>query len=90
MKISVILVNYNGKKYNDACIKSVLDSTIGEQIQVVIVDNASTDDSLAALRDRWGGSEQIHIIALEKNFGFSRANNDGHNRENVPLSSEDR
>ena len=77
MKISVILVNYNGKKYNDACIKSVLDSTIGEQIQVVIVDNASTDDSLAALRDRWGGSEQIHIIALEKNFGFSRANNEG-------------
>ena len=77
MKISVILVNYNGKKYNDACIKSVLDSTIGEQIQVVIVDNASTDDSLAALRDRWGGREQIHIIALEKNFGFSRANNEG-------------
>lgn len=45
MKISVILVNYNRKKYNDACIASVLDSTIGERIQLVIVDNASTDDS---------------------------------------------
>lgn len=49
-KISVILVNYNGKEYNDKCIASILDSTISSQIQIVVVDNASTDDSLELLK----------------------------------------
>ena len=76
-KISVILVNYNGKKYNDTCIGSILRSTVSEQVQVVVVDNASTDGSLAALQDTWGSNGQVHLIALEENFGFSRANNAG-------------
>lgn len=76
-KISVILVNYNGMKYNDTCIRSILRSTVSEQIQVVVVDNASTDGSLAALRDTWGNSGQVELIALEENFGFSKANNVG-------------
>ncbi len=76
-KISVILVNYNGKKYNDTCIGSILRSTVSEQVQVVVVDNASTDGSLAALQHTWGSNRQVHLIALEENFGFSRANNAG-------------
>lgn len=76
-QISVILVNYNGKKYNDACIVSILNSTIKEQLQIVIVDNASTDGSLEALQEKWGAHEQVHIFALDDNYGFSRANNEG-------------
>lgn len=76
-RISVILVNYNGKKYNDACIRSVLNNTVRDQIQVVIVDNASTDGSLEALRDVWGQNKQVHIIVLDQNLGFSKANNEG-------------
>ncbi len=76
-QISVILVNYNGKKYNDACIASILGSTIREQIQIVVVDNASTDGSLEALRETWGEHGQVHILALDDNYGFSKANNEG-------------
>lgn len=76
-EISVILINYNGKKYNDACIASILNSTIAEYIQIVVVDNASTDDSLSALRDRWDDNEQVQILALDDNYGFSKANNEG-------------
>lgn len=76
-EISVVLINYNGIKYNDACIASILNSTIAECIQIVVVDNASTDDSLSALRDKWGGNEQMHIITLDDNYGFSKANNEG-------------
>lgn len=76
-KISVILVNYNGKEYNDKCIASILDSTISCQIQIVVVDNASIDDSLMALREKWGINEQVHILTLDKNYGFSKANNEG-------------
>lgn len=73
--ISVILVNYNGKQYNDKCIESVLASTIKEQLKVIVVDNASTDDSLMLLQKRWGEHEQVHIIALRENYGFAKANN---------------
>ena len=76
-KISVILVNYNGKEYNDKCIASILDSTISEQIQVVVVDNASTDDSLSMLYKNWESHEQVTILTLDKNYGFSKANNEG-------------
>ena len=75
--ISIILVNYNGKKYNDKCIESILKSTIASQLQIVIVDNASTDGSLKLLQDNWGKNSQITIISLDKNYGFSEANNVG-------------
>ena len=70
-KVSVILVNYNGKEYNDKCIRSILDSTIKSNIHVVVVDNASTDDSLTILRECWGMSQQVTILALDKNYGGS-------------------
>lgn len=76
-EISVILVNYNGKKYNDACINSILSSTIRDRMQIVVVDNASTDGSLEALRERWGEHEQVQILPLDDNYGFSKANNEG-------------
>ncbi len=76
-KISVILVNYNGKKYNDKCIESILRSTIASNLQVVVVDNASTDHSLELLQDRWKENSQVKIIPLDKNYGFSKANNVG-------------
>ncbi|MCM1134081.1 MAG: glycosyltransferase family 2 protein [Clostridium sp.] len=75
--ISVILVNYNGKKYNDKCIVSILNSTLKERIQVVVVDNASTDDSLLELENHWRDNEQVFILPLNKNYGFSKANNEG-------------
>lgn len=75
--IGVILVNYNGKQYNDKCIKSILNSTICEQIQIIIVDNASTDGSLEELRNQWDNNDQVHIIPLKENYGFSKANNEG-------------
>lgn len=76
-KVSVILVNFNGKKYNDKCIESILRSTIAPNLQVVVVDNASTDHSLELLQDRWKENSQVKIIPLDKNYGFSKANNVG-------------
>lgn len=76
-KIIVILVNYNGKEYNDKCIKSILNSTISEQIQIVVVDNASTDGSLEELEATWKEDDKVHILSLNQNYGFSKANNEG-------------
>lgn len=76
-EISIILVNYNGKEYNEQCIESLFESTISDRIQIVVVDNASADGSLEALERRFARDDRVHLIALDKNYGFSKANNEG-------------
>lgn len=76
-KICVILVNYNGKEYNDKCIDSIFNSTIVERIQIVVIDNDSSDGSRERLHKKWDCDERIHIIDLAENSGFAKANNIG-------------
>ena len=71
-QISVIIVNYNGKKYNDACIASILNSTIKEQLRIVVVDNFSTDDSLEALRGNGERTSRCIFLPSMITMGFLR------------------
>ncbi len=80
MKIAVILVNYNGKQYNTACIESLLvqkDKDDSYEIRIYVVDNASRDDSMQMIQERYGADERIETIPLDDNYGFSYANNMG-------------
>ena len=77
MKLAVILVNYNGKEYNEACIESVLADRIEGEMRIIVVDNASADDSVQSLRARYGSDERIVLEELDENYGFSYANNVG-------------
>lgn len=55
VKLAVILVNYNGKEYNEACIESVLGSRIDGRLRIVVVDNASADATHAGITGAvWG------------------------------------
>lgn len=80
MKLAVILVNYNGKKYNAACIDSILASTGIEAPKIIVVDNASQDDSMCRLEEQYRGRKQLELIRLDNNYGFSYANNVGMRR----------
>ena len=75
--ICVVLVNYNGKKYNEACIASILKSQCKEKLEIVVVDNASTDGSMGKLEELYAGTENVHLLYLKENYGFSKANNEG-------------
>lgn len=77
MKLAVILVNYNGKDYNEACIESVRANRIDGELRIIVVDNASEDGSMQALRERYGTEKQIELAQLNDNYGFSHANNVG-------------
>lgn len=77
MKLAVILVNYNGIKYNRACIDSVLASKGMEELRIIVVDNASQDDSMRLLEEQYAGDERLELIRLDDNYGFSCANNEG-------------
>jgi GT2 family glycosyltransferase len=69
--ISTIIVNYNAGAYLRTCVDSLLACPL--EIDVIVVDNYSVDDSLAALE----GLPRVQIIRNESNQGFAAACNIG-------------
>ncbi len=70
--LSVIIVNYNVKFYLEQCLVSVLRASEGLRVEVIVIDNCSTDGSVEYLRAHF---PQVICIANKDNIGFSRANN---------------
>ena len=70
-KIAVVIVNWNAGKYLAECLQSLLRQTLIPD-RVVIVDNASTDDSLKNLEETY---KEWEFIKLETNSGFAAGNN---------------
>ena len=50
MDVSVIIVNYNTRKLTGECIDSIFEKTSGITFEVIVVDNASQDDSIEIFR----------------------------------------
>lgn len=74
IKVGIVLVNYNGKNYNEECIDSILKSTY-KNIEVIVVDNASSDNSVKILKEKY--SNDIIVVETGLNLGFSGGNNVG-------------
>lgn len=72
---SVIIVNFNGGKMVLGAIASVLRQTIAERLEIIVVDNASTDASHVAIARLYPDS--VRLIRSEKNLGFAGGNNLG-------------
>ena len=73
MDVSVIIVNYNTSDLVQRCINSVLKQT-QSIFEIIVVDNASQDDSVKVLR-HYG--DKIKLIENNHNHGFGKANNQG-------------
>ena len=70
-ELSIITVNYNG--LNDTC--ALIDSiTFNEDMEVIVVDNGSTEDEAIILQDRY---PNIKVIRSGQNLGFAGGNNLG-------------
>jgi GT2 family glycosyltransferase len=69
--ISVLIVNHNGERYIARCLRSLGDIRLDE-LEVVVVDNASTDGSLDVLLRDFG---HLTILPQELNLGFGAATN---------------
>ncbi len=75
--ISIIIVNYNVKDFLFQCLKSIEKSEQSLNVEVIVVDNNSTDGSVNYLSPLF---PRVKFIALEENLGFGRANNLGFER----------
>jgi GT2 family glycosyltransferase len=71
--VSVVIVNYNGRRWIDDCLTAVL-SQQDVQPEVIFVDNASTDGSVEYVGERFPA---VRIVALQENTGFAGGNNAG-------------
>lgn len=79
MDLSIVIPNYNTKKLLRKCLQSIEQESkrVKEQeIEVIIVDNGSTDSSVDYLK-RVADGKKIQIILLGENWGFARAVNQG-------------
>lgn len=72
-RASIIVLAWNGEKYLDACLRAVLAQT-DETVEVLVVDNASTDGSAAIARNF---APRVTLIQNETNLGFAGGNNVG-------------
>ena len=91
VKFSICIPNYNYGKYLGDTIQSVLDQT-HQHFEIVVADNASTDDSLDVVRSF--KDERIRIIENQYNIGFApnldRATEPARYPHMILLSSDDR
>ena len=71
--VVVIVVNYNSGPWLERCVSSVLSSDY--PLQLYIVDNASSDQSVDKCRSLLGQFENFHLIENQTNLGFAKANN---------------
>lgn len=75
MDVSVIIVNYNTAQITKNTIASLFEKTEGLEYEVIVVDNASSDNSKQLLAESFGN--RINYLQLNNNIGFGRANNVG-------------
>lgn len=76
--VSVVAINWNAGPYIAGCIRSVLESSY-KNIEIILVDNHSTDGSLEALRASFNGGHpaRMSVIENDRNYGAARALNQG-------------
>jgi len=74
MKLAIIIVNYNTALLTSACIKAILKEDYSFDYEIVVVDNASSDDSVALLRSDW---PEVKVINNEENLGLAAGVNIG-------------
>jgi GT2 family glycosyltransferase len=72
--LSVLIVNWNGVVILEDCLRSVFATPLGIRLEVVVIDNASSDGSQEMVRLEF---PQVRLIENADNRGFSAANNQG-------------
>ena len=71
-KVIIVILNWNGRKYLEQFLPSILSSTYSN-LEIVVADNGSDDDSVSYLKSKFNS---VRIIQLEKNFGFAKGYNE--------------
>ena len=80
-KVAVVILNWNGKALLERFLPSVIRYTTHADVELVVADNGSTDDSIVFLQSVY---PQIVRIVLPENYGFA----DGYNKALKEVEAE--
>lgn len=72
-KVSIVIPNYNGRGFLEDCLNSLRKQTL-DDLQILVVDNGSEDDSCQLIREKY---PEVDLIELGTNTGFCGAVNAG-------------
>jgi len=72
-KVSILIITWNGRHHLEMCLSSVK-NLIYPNIEIIVVDNGSTDDSIEFLRKNY---PEVKIVHNKTNLGFAGGNNAG-------------
>ena len=77
-EITTVFIILNYKTYKDTLIlvDSLLEQDLGNR-RIIIIDNASPNESYEILNDKYGDNDKVDVIYSEENGGFSKGNNIG-------------
>ncbi|MGD0644141.1 MAG: glycosyltransferase family 2 protein [Candidatus Bathyarchaeia archaeon] len=74
--LSIVILNYNGKRFLDSCLTSIFKQNFSN-FQVVFVDNASTDESVTFVKKHYAYDPRLKIVENKRNSGPIEGNNIG-------------
>lgn len=74
MNVSIVIVNYNTSDLLDKCIASVMEKTNDIVYEIIVVDNASSDNSVLMMKKKYS---TVKLIESKLNLGFGKGNNLG-------------
>lgn len=78
MKVSILIVNYNTSKYIERCVESIVKYENASNIEIIIVDNNSTDNSKEIINLLANKYNFVKALFLDSNKGFAFGNNRGY------------
>jgi len=73
-RLGIVIVNWNGRRLLEACLRSVYEDPAGRAAMVCVVDNASQDESAAMVKERFAA---VRLVESATNLGFAKACNLG-------------
>lgn len=81
LKVAVVILNWNGRKYLEKFLPSVTKHSKSEQVKVYVADNGSNDDSVQFIQENY---PEIELVLLDKNYGFAG----GYNKALAKIKAE--
>lgn len=85
LAISIIIPTYGGASFTRSCLESLHRHTAGASIEILLVDDASSDADTLAFLDEISNDDRIRLFRQEANGGFSKACNRGIAEARAPL-----
>jgi len=75
--VSVLILNYRTPLDAVECVKNLQNQTVAGQMEIIVIDNHSDDDSIGILRNRLVDFPNVAVVEARKNLGFGKGNNLG-------------